>query len=206
MKNIGEIFNIFSDRWDDEEVRPNYRPVRFLSYAIDYQIAKAVTPNFDPDNPPTWVFHTSNLIIHILNAGLVFFLARRLFGGAWAPWIFSLLFALHPIQTEAVVYISGRRDVLSLFFFLLALFVYVGKGRGHFELSKETTQEQGSWLGVILVPLFFILGIFSKEMVITLPAVMVLFDLCLRRRMSLPRILTQASVWLIAGLVGQFVG
>ncbi len=204
LSNIGEIFNIFSDRWDDEEVRPNYRPVRFLSYAIDYQIAKAVTPNFDPDNPPTWVFHTSNLIIHILNAGLVFFLARRLFGGSWAPWIFSLLFALHPIQTEAVVYISGRRDVLSLFFFLLVLFVYVGKGRGLFELSKETPREPSSWTSIILVPLFFILGLFSKEMVITLPAVMVLFDLCLRRRWSLPRVLTQALVWLIAGLFIYF--
>lgn len=208
---IPAMFDVLSDRWDDEEVRPNYRPVRFLSYALDYQIARGLDPDFDGGAPPPWIFHATNLVLHLLNALLVGLIARRLLGPGWGPWFLALVFALHPVQTEAVVYISGRRDVLSLFFFLAALLLYLGPSRagllrpGAALSSTEPAHDARSagWI-VLAIPALFALSLLTKEMVITLPAVLVLVDLALRRRPDARRVLTQAAVWLLAGLFIYF--
>ena len=104
-------------------------------------------------------FHLVNIALHALNAVLLFFVGRRLFGEKPAL-VAALLFALHPMQTEAVTYISGRSSSLMAAFYLSALLAYL---RGaHWALSS----------------LFFVLALATRETAVTLPAALLLVELC----------------------------
>ena len=176
-------FDIFSRRWDDEELRPNYRPLRFLSYAIDYQSTRLLYGDFKPESMPTGVFHAVNLILHALNALLLLGIARILLGNGPAAMLLALLFAVHPVMTEAVTYVSSRRDVLSTLFFLAALRVSLG---------------QAPAAALVTVPLLFVLGLLTKEMVVTLPAVILLIDLARRARFEVLRVALLAILFALA--------
>jgi hypothetical protein len=103
-------------------------------------------------------FHVVNIALHALNAVLLFFIGRRLFGEKPALMA-SLLFALHPMQTEAVTYISGRSSSLMAAFYLSALLAYL---RGsHWALSS----------------LLFVLALATRETAVTLPAALLLVEL-----------------------------
>ena len=80
----------------------SYRPVRNLSYAFDLALWG--------DRP--FGFHLTSVLIHSGVAVLVFLLIRRLTDRTLPAFLTALIFAVHPIQTDAVAYISGRRDVL----------------------------------------------------------------------------------------------
>jgi len=134
---------------------PIYRAIRTLSYAIDYALGGM--------NPT--VFHASNILYHALTVLVVFRVARVLTGTFQAAFLAALLFAAHPIQTDAVAYLSGRRDILSTLFFLLGLLAFI------------RYRESGrSWrLGGAIG--FYALAVMSKEMAITLPLLWLAYDL-----------------------------
>ena len=69
-------FDVTSRRWDSEELRPNYRPLRFLSYLLDYKLSLAWLGSFAADDPPVLFFHLTNVLLHALNALLVFLTQR----------------------------------------------------------------------------------------------------------------------------------
>jgi len=98
-----------------------FRPLAFLSYTLDLNL-------FGPD--PRW-FHLVNIAIHLFNALLVYYLASILSRGAdhgnRIALVSSLFYALNPLNTEAVAWVSGRFDLLCGFFFLLALIVVADK-------------------------------------------------------------------------------
>ena len=105
-------------------------------------------------------FHVVNIALHALNAVLLFFIGVRLFGREKAALAAALLFALHPMQTEAVTYISGRSSSLMATFYLSALLAYL---RGaHWALSG----------------LLFVLALATRETAVTLPAALLLVELC----------------------------
>jgi tetratricopeptide (TPR) repeat protein len=133
---------------------PYYRPLRIVSYVIDYYFFKL--------NPKG--YHFSNILYHILTTFLVFLIARRLSGNVIIALTVSLLFMAHPVNTENVTYISGRRDILATLFYLLGFFIF---------LKYRETKK------LILYPFIFLsyaLALFSKEMAVTLPAVLFLYD------------------------------
>ncbi len=204
FSRIPATFNIFSRRWDDEELRANYRPLRFLSYAVDYRITRWIHGDFKPEALPTRVFHIHNILLHALNALLILGIARLLLGDRPAALLLALLFAVHPILTEAVSYVSGRRDVLSTFFFLAALRVYLGRagppaaapGRDDLPRAAPLTTT-----ALIAVPVLFVLALLSKEMAVTLPAVILLIDLARRARFE-PR--RAALIAVLSGLALAF--
>ena len=111
----------------------HYQPLTWVSYALDY-----LTWGQDPSglwglNPVG--FHLTNMLLHSLNAALVYLLARRLlaagFGVAPRIWIelgaagAALLFGVHPLRVESVAWVTERRDVLSACFLLLAALAYL---------------------------------------------------------------------------------
>ena len=100
---IPATFNIFSKRWDGEELRANYRPLRFLSYAIDYQLTRLIHGERPPAELPTSVFRLHNIALHAVNALLLLAIGRLLLGDGAAALVLALLFAVHPLATEAVV-------------------------------------------------------------------------------------------------------
>jgi tetratricopeptide (TPR) repeat protein len=146
------------------QLMEEYRPLRYLSYRIDETL-------FGSDKP--WVYHLGNTIYHGLTAFVVYLLLRNL-AGVRIALAGALLFAAHPVQTEAVAYMSGRRDVLSTLLYLLAFLGWVSTSTSRFEL---TTRRRGRWLVAILA--LFVLAVLTKEMAITLPAVCLLYDVVL---------------------------
>ncbi|MGQ9591998.1 MAG: tetratricopeptide repeat protein [Planctomycetota bacterium] len=165
LRDVLGFFDVTSRKWSDEEVRPNYRPVRFLSYYLDAQLTRWWFGDHAPGDPPVFFFHLTNVLLHCANAALVFLAVSRILADLRSPsvgvafWA-ALVFAFHPLQTEAVTYVSGRRDVLSASFYLLAANAYLRSDR-----------VRGPVLAVALAALFA-LGYLSKEVVATLPVVL----------------------------------
>lgn len=75
--------------------------------------------------PPSSVYHSFNLLIHASNVLLIFIILRRCLKNDWASGTGALLFALHPVQVEAVAWATGLKDLLSSFFSLLAIWQYL---------------------------------------------------------------------------------
>jgi tetratricopeptide (TPR) repeat protein len=109
-------------------------------------------------------FHFTNILLHALNAGLVFLVLRRMTGAVGRSALVALLFALHPLRVESVAWVTERKDVLSLCFALLALLAY----------HRHVLASSPAWLALSVV--LYGCGLAAKPMVITLPCVMLLLD------------------------------
>jgi protein O-mannosyl-transferase len=111
-------------------------------------------------------FHVLNIALHAMNAALLFFIGEALFGNRRAAFVAALLFALHPAATEAVTYVSGRSSSLMALFYLGALYAYL---RGvHWFFSG----------------LLFLLAMATRETAVTLPAALLLCEVCRNEQVS----------------------
>jgi tetratricopeptide (TPR) repeat protein len=140
-----------------------YRPLTALTLALNYWISGA-----QPDS-----FHLFNRLLHVLACLGIFWAVRRLIPLQPAVALLtSLLFAVHPVQTEAITYISGRADALAMLLFVFAWLSFIGMRQASFRwrlylisavlyflalLSKESAV---TWLGVVLLTewVYFSLG------------------------------------------------
>ena len=132
----------------------NWHPLSWLSHALDYQLFGL--------NPAG--HHYVSLLIHTANAVLVLFILQAATGLAWPSFIVAALFALHPLNVESVAWAAERKNVLSMFFCLLALWFYTKYARS----GKIST-----YLWVVVS---FALGLMSKPQIIPLPFVLLLWD------------------------------
>ncbi|MCE5186018.1 MAG: tetratricopeptide repeat protein [Planctomycetaceae bacterium] len=132
----------------------NWIPVTWLSLMLDVQLF-----GLDPG-----LHHLSGLLIHCVNALLLFWLLSKTTGRMWAAFIAAALFALHPLRVESVAWASERKDVLSAFFGLLAIASYV------FYVEKKKAAAY------LLAAVFLFLGLMSKAMLVTWPFVFLLLD------------------------------
>ncbi len=114
--------------------------------------------------------HLTNLLLHVANTVLLFLLLRRMTGALWRSAMVAGLFALHPLHVEPVAWVASRKDVLSTLFWMLTLLMYV-RYVGEFKVQSSKSKI---FYGLAL--LFFMCGLMSKTMVVTLPAVMLLLD------------------------------
>jgi len=165
-----ERWAILTDPWGNVQGRP----LRTLSFDLDYSL-------FGPD--PRF-FHLMNILYHGINTALVYHLAGRLLGHGPPAFIAALLFAVHPIQTEAVTYISGRKDLLATLFYLVAFSTF---------LRYRAAPRAGT---LLVAALAFALALLSKESAVTLPAACLLYDWIARTRMPArptPRALARAA-------------
>lgn len=135
-----------------------YRPIRELTYAIDYQ--------FSGLNPVG--YHLTNLLLHGLASGLAFLLALHLLGSLLPALATGLLFAVHPVQTEAVAYVTGRKDELVVIFYLAGVLSF---------LSYRVHRSRPALVGVIAS---YLLALLSKESGITLPLTLLALDTALQ--------------------------
>ena len=108
--------------------------------------------------------HYESVLLHAVNAVLLFLLLQRATGSRWRSLMVAALFALHPINVESVAWAAERKNVLSMLFFLLALHAYVGI-RGIPALLRYA-----------MVFRLFALGLLSKSQVITFPFLLLLWD------------------------------
>ena len=132
----------------------NWHPLAWLSHLLDVQIFGLRAGGH----------HLVSVLIHSASTVLLFALLRALTGSFWKSLLAAALFGVHPLRVESVAWASERKDVLATLFWLLTIAVWLGYLR-----------RPGVWryLGVIGV---FCLGLGSKPMVMTLPAVLLLLD------------------------------
>lgn len=143
-----------------------YVPFTLLSYHID----RIVAGGFEP-----WMFHLTNLVLHAANAVLVSIVIGKLSGNplrrGFAGYergvglVAGLLFAIHPLQTEAVLWASARKDLLATMFFLLSV-------RSYLEYRK-TQKIQMTYVPSLL---WFLCGLLSKVSIVPLPVILILID------------------------------
>jgi len=159
--------------------KSHYRPLVMISYTINYWIGGL--------NPA--VYRMTNLLFHIGTAFLLFLTVEAMLGQvASAPPLTSyrfialasaLIFAVHPFNSEAVNYITARSSLMCGFFYLLAFYFWV-RYRGTTQ-SRETLHSGGAGYFYFASLLGFILGVLSKEVVVTLPLSLWLYDIYFKR-------------------------
>jgi tetratricopeptide (TPR) repeat protein len=144
-------------RWafslDDKE-KTYWHPLTWLSHMLDVRLHGLAAGRH----------LLTNVFIHTCNALLLFYALRRMTGALWPSVLVALLFALHPLNVEAVAWVTERKSVLSAFFWMLTLLAYhiytIRPGPGRY----------------ILVLLSLALGLMSKPILVTLPLVFLLMD------------------------------
>ncbi|MDD5269732.1 MAG: tetratricopeptide repeat protein [Candidatus Omnitrophica bacterium] len=160
----------------------NYNPLTLVSYAVEYRLAGLGDP---------FVFHATNLGLHLLNSILVFWLIYLISRSAAVSVITALLFGIHPMHVESVAWIAERKDVLYSFFFLSSLVAYL--------YYTEKSRKKGLYC---LSLCLFLLSMLSKSMAVTMPAVLLLVDYLRRRKMDGKALLEKAPFFAIAFIIG----
>ncbi|MGA2678308.1 MAG: tetratricopeptide repeat protein [Sedimentisphaerales bacterium] len=131
----------------------NWFPLVWLSLMLDRTLGAAAGG-----------FHLVNIALHIANTILLFWVLKRYTKAVWASFFVSALFALHPLHVESVAWITERKDVLSMLFWLLTMLAYLRY------VEIPTTKRY------VIICAVFSLGLMSKSMLVTLPFVLVLMD------------------------------
>ncbi len=157
-----------------------YAPLTFISYGIDHYL-------FGPD---PFFFKLTNLVLHLVNISLLFFLSLRLFRKTMPAAFLALLFAIHPMNVDTVSWISARSNLLSALFYLLALLFYL-----NYLKEKKT-----GWL--VMVALSFILSLLSKSAAIMLPATLFVIDYLNNRKITLRGIMEKLPLFITGALFG----
>ena len=133
--------------------------------------------------------HLTNVLLHIANSLLVFFVFRRMTGAQWRSGMLAALFALHPLRVESVAWIAERKDVLSCFWFLVALWAYV----------RYAERPSDGRYGCVLLAM--IMGLMSKPMLVTVPMLFLLVDYWPLRRVAFAEKLPMLFLAAVAALV-----
>lgn len=167
-----------------------YMPMQRLSYMLDYSLWGLNSSGF----------HFSNIILHLINGLLVYRLLIDLYRERLPALFAAAIFLIHPVQVETVAWITQRRTLLCMLFFLLAWEFY----RRYCETAKERR-----WPAYGASVAFFLLALLSKSIAVILPVVLILYDICflekgrrIRIADKIPYVLT-ATVVVVMLLVYQ---
>src|ERR1051326_6449646 len=149
-----------TDYWHGTSIDLLYRPLTVFTYGVE-RLVHGMRPMY---------FHLVNLVLHVLMSVVVFRTTQLLFGRLRLASITAMLFALHPIHTEAVTSIVGRAEMLMSLFSLLAMQYYLK--------ARSAPQPLARHLFVSCM-LCYLLACFSKENGITVPALLLLAEVTL---------------------------
>ncbi len=133
---------------------PEARPLRTLTYLLDRALFG--------DDP--FAFHRTNLLLHLIATLLVFGLGRRLKIGLLASFVGAGLFAVHPAHSEAVFFVTARKDLLAVIFILLAF------------LSFLTFQRKGTVWSCLMVVVCVVCAVLGKEVAVVAPILFLGYD------------------------------
>lgn len=131
-----------------------WTPLTTISHMVDFQ--------FHGLNPH-W-HHLTNVLLHMATAVALFLVLWRMTGALWRSAFVAAVFAIHPLHVESVAWISERKDVLSGLFFMLTLGAY---------LCYTRRRSAARYLPVVLL---FALGLMAKQMLVTLPFLLLVLD------------------------------
>jgi tetratricopeptide (TPR) repeat protein len=140
----------------------NWHPVTWISLMLNSQYF----------GPGPGAFHAVNLLLHVANTLLLFLWLYHATGAKWRGALVAALFALHPLHVESVAWISERKDVLSMLFWMLALVTYTD--------YAKTGRISRYFFALLL----FGIGLMAKPMLVSLPCVLLLLDYWPLRRFA----------------------
>lgn len=176
--NIKQIFDT------ENPVALNYHPITILSFAIDHKLS-----GYDPK-----AYHTTNLLFHLLNTALVFWFVFVLSNKKIAvAAIVALFFGIHPMHVESVAWVSERKDVLYVFFFVACLICY------HKYVYANGKRKILLYLFTITL---FLISILSKAMAVVLPLVLILIDYYQGRKLDTRSILEKLPFFAVSLFFG----
>ena len=178
IRKISNLSNFFSDptTFSRNPQTRMYRPLLMATHAVNYQIGIWTTRNgYDVIG-----YHVVNFLFHLISVLAIFFIIRYLFLfrilieklDPTLPAIFAaLLFGLNTINTETVVYVSSRSSGMATMFVLLSFYFYL----------KATHGQKLKWLPILVSSALYFFGMLSKEIAITLPALILYYEYFLNR-------------------------
>lgn len=146
------------------ETKGMYMPVTYTFWALLKPIGESISgmQGFNP-----FIYHLINLIFHLFNGILVYIILRNFVKDKWAVFGGAILFLLHPIQVEAVAWISELRGLLSMFFGLISVYLYI----------KSINIKIGNFGVQIFSFIFYTLAILSKPSMVVLPIFAFIFSI-----------------------------
>ena len=133
----------------------HWHPLTWLSLMLDQQLF-----GLKPGG-----YHLVNLIIHIINTILLFWILRYATGAVWPSALVGALFAIHPLHVETVAWVADRKDLLSAMFGFSTILAY-------FYYAKDTS----SWRRYALVLTLLLLGLMCKSILMSWPLLLLLLD------------------------------
>jgi protein O-mannosyl-transferase len=154
-----------------------YAPVTMISYALDYKVGQLDAS----------IYHCTNLILHLLNAALVFYLVFLLTEQSTIAVISALFFGIHPLHVESVAWISERKDLLYSFFYLSGLITYIS-------FCNKNRQRKYYFFTILL----FLLSLLSKSAAVTFPLILILIDFYKGKKLTLKDNLDKIPFFLMA--------
>jgi tetratricopeptide (TPR) repeat protein len=170
--NLSKIFST--------PVVSNYHPLTILSLAVNYQFAE-----LEPMS-----YFLTNILLHVINTGLVFFFIYQLSrGNRWVSAAVALLFAIHPMHVESVSWVSERKDVLYTLFYLLAMISYV----------KYVAEQKSMWL--IYTTVLGAISLLCKPAAIVLPLSLLLIDYFMKRQWNTKWIVEKIPLFAMSAIM-----
>jgi tetratricopeptide (TPR) repeat protein len=157
-----------------------YHPLVLLSYAIEYRF-------FQLDPAP---YHMTNLVLHLLNTGLVFWIILIVSHQPLVAFVTALFFGIHPLHVESVAWVTERKDTLYAFFFLASLVAYL--------LYKRKPSPAAYGVSLVL----FICSLLSKPMAVTLPFILIACDYLIENKITKKDITEKIPFFAVAVLFG----
>ncbi len=159
VRDIGNIPSYFiSSATQGSYDMKVYRPLRQMMFTVEYTLW----------GNNHFGYHLINILLHAINCILVYKLLTHFLLSRSAAILATLFYSIHPVHTEAVANITGRTDILFLCFYLAGLLFYIKAGNGRCRSSF-----------LCLAVISYCLSLFSKEMAVTFPLIILLTDLCL---------------------------
>jgi len=180
----------------------NYSPLVVLTYCMEHSLDTIVKPgamvmeNFNP-----FVYHLSNVLLHLGATAMTFFFLRALGLRSWALALGTVLFGIHPMRCESVAWVTERKDVLYGLFYIAALFTY----------WKYISEKEGKTRWFLLTMGLGLLSYFSKIQAVSLPLSLLCLDYLAGRDLKSMKVwmekLPLFALSLVIGLVGiHFLG
>lgn len=176
-ENIKRIFS--------EYYMGNYHPLTMLSLSIDYKIGG----ENEEGEINAWIYHFNNILLHILNSILVFYLIFLLIKRFEIAFVAGLMFAVNTLHVESVAWASERKDVLYALFFIASLISYI------YYINKKELKFY------ILSLLLFILSLLSKGQAVSLAVSLIAIDFLFQRKLLNKKVIFEKIPYFILALL-----
>lgn len=159
--------------WKDPNTNSLYDPLVYTTWWVLSHTAQLDTPDIMGARLNPQIFHLANLLVHCLTALVVLEILRRLAMPDWAAAAGAAVFALHPIQTEAVAWVTGMKDLLGGLLAMLTIWRYL------IAVAASGSRRRNNYL---LATLFYVAALLAKPSTVVVPLIVAVIDLVIYRR------------------------